>query len=385
MITKKDIAIIDLGKNQGTFLFQDDSSVLMNNDSLLEEALKLPKGSTLVSEHAHLGVPRKDMSRAQPFTANELVQFYNALKSNGIELRLFPQGLTPRALNYYRMKHGLDEKTFEKSDLNDPLAIREFLLDHPHYIKTLAKPKEDFSKDPLIEEGHQMVKSINTHLNYARGTDKSYSEPDDMCLQFIKDNIDLFAKLASENTKNVFGFNDDGAYFKIKKKAGLVNIKKIKLTQIYSIVACMIDYRGNLRLRPNTNQIAGVGFFRKRLLRLHPYHKRGGVARSNINHHGVKHYVKNHLESQGCSLKNPFDPKQNSNHRGHMNQIQNELFLISRKEYKDALIECYQIFKRIAEGKCDDLKNFATIELPQDQVSEETASPSNKPQLTFEF
>ena len=147
----------------------------------------------------------------------------------------------------------------------------------------------------------------------------------------------------------------------------------------------MIDYRGNLRLRPNTNQIAGVGFFRKRLLRLHPYHKKGGVARSNINHHGVKHYVKNHLESQGCSLKNPFDPKQNSNHRGHMNQTQNELFLISRKEYKDALIECYQIFKRIAEGKYDDLKNFATIELPQDQVSEETASPSNKPQLTFEF
>lgn len=340
------IAVIDLGKNQGTFVFQDENIELTNSD-LFDKALTLPPNTLLVCEDAHLGVPRKLMSKAQYFTSQELLDFYNKIESKNIILRFFPQGLTPRALNFYRKHHNLTSAEFPKSDQNDPIAIRYFLSCNPHLINSLKKPKQSFEEDPLIEQGHSMVKAINRHLNYARGSDKSYGEEDDECLRFLLENIDAFYHTVSDNTKEFFGFNEKGAIFKIKAKAGKVNPKQIKLGQLYSILACMLQYNGELRVRPNTQQIAGVKFWLKRIFRMHPFHARGGVLRSNINHHTMKNVVKKTLIANDLQL---YDLEGNpSNHRGFMNEEQEKLFLEVRKKGKLAIVEAYQTWKSFLE------------------------------------
>ena len=74
----------------------------------------LPSGSILIIEKAHM-TPRSDYSLAQVYTAEELLAFHKAIKDHDCKLRLFPQGLTPKAR--------AEAQLSSKSDQNDLLAI----------------------------------------------------------------------------------------------------------------------------------------------------------------------------------------------------------------------------------------------------------------------
>ena len=109
------IFVIDCGKNTATIYdAQKDESKQITHAEVLNKPFELPKGSLIISENAHLGVPRTKKSRSQPFTAELLLEFYSNCLNNNITLKLFPQKTTPNACSY----SGL-----EKSDLNDPKSI----------------------------------------------------------------------------------------------------------------------------------------------------------------------------------------------------------------------------------------------------------------------
>jgi len=332
---------VDCGNKQATILNQNNKVNTVHHKNLMDSLLNFPQGTLIVSEQAHLGVPRKGLSKSQPFNEDQLLPFYKKLEQKGLVLRLFPQQQTPRAIAYYRNKYNLKEQDFLKSDHNDLLAIRELLVDFPNI--SLAKPFTTFEPDPIRIESQKMIKNINSHLNFARTDDDSYRDPEDKCRQWIDENIEIFAENLSEDTLDCFGFNES-KHKRSKELRGKINTNSpnFKMTQFYTIISCLVDYHGNLRLRSSTNSLMGLHFFKKYIVRMSAFHFKGGVVRSNLYHHGTKNYINKIFNDHQCPMK--------GNQRSKMNKYQDDLFVKHRKIYNKAIIEVFQLAKKIIEG-----------------------------------
>ena len=95
------VFVLDCGKNSATLYNPITNEVTtLSHEEVLELYKKLPEGSTLVSENSHLGTPRRKRSLSQPFTAEQLLGFYENCNNNNISIKLFPQKSTPRALGF---------------------------------------------------------------------------------------------------------------------------------------------------------------------------------------------------------------------------------------------------------------------------------------------
>ena len=116
-----------------------------SHKDLFSQITSLPAGTKVVVEEAHLGTPRRGLSKSQPFTGEQLLPLYDKCEEKDIYLFFFPQQSTFRARQYYRTKHGLSEEDFAKSDENDPIALYELLQDFPEI--SLSKPKENFNEN----------------------------------------------------------------------------------------------------------------------------------------------------------------------------------------------------------------------------------------------
>ncbi len=327
--------IVDCGKNSSTML-KNGQVYTFSHKNLFDEILSLPKNTIVVAEEAHL-TPRKLLSKAQPFTKSELDKLSASCKEKGIEILCFPQQSTPRALGYYRNKHQLNEEDFKKSDHNDLLAIKELLNDFPEIkLSKLGGDKNTHAK----ECGHNFQKLLNNHLNISRSQD--YSDKNDGCRKWLNENIEELSSMLTEDSKEVFGLTD-GCRFKIKAKKGQININstKIRMTQIYSVVATLVYYDGSFRLRSSTNNLPGKYFIQKYVLKMTPFHRKGGVARSNLYHHGMKNFFRKKCEEHG--LDKP------EGGRGNFSKEQEKLFKKCRKQYRSAIFDLFQSCKKIIE------------------------------------
>ena len=339
-ITNNNIVIVDCGQNTATLLRPDASEVeVFPHKDLFEVISSLPKGTKVVSEEAHLGTPRRGLSKSQPFKEEELVPFYKKCADKGIDLAFFPQQSTFRAQQYYRTKHDLSEEDFPKSDENDPLALRELILDFPEI--SLSRPKDNFNENPVRSDGNEFKQSLNAHLNYARASEpKPYNYEDDGCRHWIDSNINEVASLLSPLAQEVFGLTDENRY----KKTGEINLNKIKMTQLYSVVASLIDYEGVPRKRSATGARPGWKFVKQFVFSMTPFHRRGGVARSNLYHHGIKNYHKNRCAEEGHSLP----PKGG---RGVFTKEQDDFLVKCRTEYCLAIRELFQAVRNLLSSQ----------------------------------
>lgn len=342
MITSKimnnKLAIVDCGKNTST-LFYNGKMHTYSHDELLGKITDLPKGTKVICEEAHLGTARKALSKSQPFNAEQLLQFYDDCENKGIILRFFPQDSTFRALQHYRTKHNLSEEEFPKSDDNDPKAIYQLLIDKMEI--SLSRPKKTFAEDPVREEGYLFKQDLNAHLNYARASEpKAYCFEDDGCKKFIVENIEEISRQLSPQQQIAFGLGDESRYKKTRK----INLNKIKTSQLYSIVATLIDYNGKLRIRQSTGALPGWKFIKKYVICMTPFHRRGGVCRSNLYHHGLKNYLKNQIKLNGLK---EF-PKGT---RGVFSQDQDDFFVKHRIEYSNSIRKIFQICRKILNHK----------------------------------
>jgi hypothetical protein len=332
---KTKLVVVDCGKNSSTMLRKGKKVEVFNHKDLFNQIVKLPSGTKVVCEEAHLGTPRRGLSKSQPFTEDELLPFYRKCEEKGIDLAFFPQQSTFRAQQYYRTKHNLTEENFPKSDENDPLALRELLQDFPELC--LSKPKESFSEDLVRSDGNKFKNDLNTHLNHARASEpKRYCYVDDGCRAWIVDNIDEISSKLSPLTQKIFGLDEESCY----KKTGKINLNKIKMTQFYSVVASLIDYEGNPRLREATLKSPGWRFIKRYVFSMTPFHRKGGVARSNIYHHGIKNWHKNQCAEQGLDV-----PSKGG--RGVFTKEQDDFLVKCRKEYCDAVRELFQVCKKM--------------------------------------
>jgi hypothetical protein len=332
---KSELIIVDCGKNTSTML-RNGKIIVFHHNKLLNFISNLPSGTKVVSEESHLGTPRKSLSRSQPYTEDELLPFYRECKNNGIALRFFPQKSTFRARQYYRSQNNLTEEEFPKSDDNDPKALHKLLTDFPEI--SLSLPKESFI-DPNRESSYVFKKNLNEQLNYAR-SDKYKSKYDD-CSSWIENNIEEIISNLSDTTKKIFKLTDEFRR-KVGANKGKINLNSIKMPQIYSVVATLVDYDGHYRVREHTQSQPGWKWVKRYILSMSPFHYMGGVARSNLYHHGLKNYVKQERKSNNL-------PPTEAGGRGSFTKDEDKFFLRCRQEYHNAIREIFQVCKKITE------------------------------------
>ena len=360
--------VLDAGKTKMTIYgkFEGEYKVLvMTREEVLALDQILPKDSLLVTEYSHGGCPQKELSLSQPFTAEQLLDWYDKLEEAGITLKLFPQKSTPRALTYGYYVLGLfNDIDFEdvKDDLRDPVMIYHFLQDHP--LVSMMNPPTHFDTDPRLEEAWSMKGNMNRICNYARQfkadnyevhesgyilPEAEYRIPDDGIIDFILNNMDEFYDELSPTARDVFGIH--------KNKKGEIQVStkkqwKIQMPQMYSVLSTLMNQKGDGELspRPRTGDLAGWAFVKRLLLCMTPFHLRGGVAASNYKHHGMKNWIcKMAAAIDGVFLKEEGKNGKRTKFipRAKFNEEQEQCFRKYRILYCNALREFWQLSKRI--------------------------------------
>jgi hypothetical protein len=335
----KNTVVVDCGKNNST-IFNGHKTKSLSHDEVLNLPCHLEKGTTIISEYAHLGVPRTLKSLSQPFTKNQLKSFYDNCEAREISLKLFPQKSTPRAIEYSR---------FEKSDETDPEAIYNLVQDFPQI--SLMNPPKDFEASESRHEGFKWKKEINLILNHSRSQDYEGE-----AYRWIIDNIQKIDNLLSDTSRSAFKIER----YKVGNKnkgfqKGDININKLAKAQMCSVLATLmggidrdllteeafINFKP--RLRVSTGSFAGWNFVKRYVLCMTPFHLRGGVARSNIYYHGLKNWVRAQAKLEGVDLK--------KKQRGTFSKKEDEVFLKYRKQYCNSIKELFTVIKSILEDQ----------------------------------
>lgn len=321
-------------------MYDGKNYTLLTKSELLDTITKMRPGDCLVGEYAHFGVPRVGLSMAQPFTEKELIAIYDKCTEYGVVFKLFPQMSTPRALNYSNLK----KMESAKDPDPDAEALWNLLRDYPEI--SLMKTPVDFTTDAKRQEGYDAVVVLNRMLNLVRGAGKAgYMQEIDANWKFLRDNLDDICEQLSPDTLSAFNLGVDGRY----KKTGKINFNQIKLAQIYSILAILQDHDGTKKVRKHTKKLPGWKFVKRHIVRMSPFHLKGGLMRSNLYWHGLRNWVGNQAGTKGL-YRGGYCPKDSNVWIKQMTKTQEQEYLKYRRLYCKAIKELYCAFKRRLEN-----------------------------------
>jgi len=287
--------VVDCGSRQSTiYTVKTDTTEVLGHDEVLNLPERLPNGSVVVAEKAHLGAERTQFSLSQPYTRDQLGDLYDRFEANQMELWLFPQRSTPRACAY----SGLP-----KSDMNDPKSIYLLLKDFPEI--SMAKPPKNFDPSPKLKEQWLYKRLTGHYVNVARAESPKYYH--DACSKYLRDNrtMDYLFVNLSDRGRNLFGltYYTSTGNLKIAKEAKDTKYHKagewrydnssgtVNMQALYAVCATLIDPEGNIRVRPHTGEMAGWQYISNGVFCMSPFHHRGDVARSNLYWHLLKNWI----------------------------------------------------------------------------------------------
>ena len=365
----ENVFVLDCGKNAATLYNPITNEVTtLSHEEVLELYKKLPEGSTLVSENSHLGTPRRKRSLSQPFTAEQLLEFYENCNNNNISIKLFPQKSTPRALGFTTemMKagkiqlppcledlcDGMGKGMGTKDDLFDPWAIWVFLKYHPS--TSMRNAPTDFDSNPLLAGAHD----YKDHTNYLCNVARSFGYSDRIS-NWIKDNIDYIHDHLSEDARNCFNFQKYKTGKSGQYEAGDIKVGKhgswtLKMPQLFSVAATLIDEDGKDRVRKETQDSPGWGYIKRHVLCMSPFHLKGGTARSTLYYHGAKSWISSRVDNQlgikdtkKCARGGMINTDLTKEGKKAFTDEQEDEFRVSRKIYSNSIREVFQLFKRM--------------------------------------
>ena len=363
------VFVLDCGKNAATLYNPITNEVTaLSHEEVLELYKKLPEGSTLVSENSHLGTPRRKRSLSQPFTAEQLLEFYENCNNNNISIKLFPQKSTPRALGFTAemmkagksqllpclegLADGKGKGMSAKDDLFDPWAIWVFLKYHPS--TSMRNPPTDFDSNPLLAGAHD----YKDHTNYLCNVARSFGYSDRIS-NWIKDNIDYIHDHLSEDARNCFNFQKYKTGKSGQYEAGDIKVGKhgswtLKMPQLFSVAATLIDEDGKDRVRKETQESPGWGYVKRHVLCMSPFHLKGGTARSTLYYHGAKSWISSRIDNQldikdtkKCARGGMINTDSTKEGKKAFTAEQEDEFRVSRKIYSNSIREVFQLFKRM--------------------------------------
>ena len=344
----ENVFVIDCGKNTATIYdAQNDESKYITHADVLNLPAVLPEGSLVICEAAHLGVPRTKMSKAQPFTAVYLLELYERFRNKNITLKLFPHQSTPNACTYSKLP---------KSDLTDPKSIYLYCRDHNVSMKN---PPSSFDLDQKREASYEYKKDTDSFINVARREENKYRTDD--CAKWIISNLSKIASRLSPETQAVFKLTEKSRYLRDTKdggKKGEFKIGEVKLGSIYTIICTILNDNGEIRVRKETGAMPGWAYVWRYVLRMSPFHFKGGVGRSNLMYHHFSNMVTAAGKESGLEDVNfarKVLKKDNGSNkdkeverriiRGCFTENEEKIFLSERKRFNRAVRELWQAAK----------------------------------------
>lgn len=254
--------------------------------------LRLPRNTLLVCESAHLGVPQTEQSLAQPFTAEQLLEMYGLLRDRGVTLKLAPHAHTGKLMRLWVAHHCAElMRTADKSDAADAMSLAVY-VDRCNAL-SLANPYTTFHRSARREFGRKVTRLSNILLNAER--------TDDYGGAFYP----LVMKVARDVHRRCNSF--PSLKFVVTVASTLLSEKSGRLV--------VLTHRG---------QPPGRWFWLRDVLRMSPWHHRGGTARSNLMWHTFRPYLQKHARGRGVSVKvgnkykkfAVYDAKQKAAHAG---------------------------------------------------------------------
>lgn len=283
--------------------------------------LRLPSKRLVACESAHLGVPQTELSLAQPFTADELLKLYAGMQSRGITLKLAPHAHTGKRMRLWVAHHYPElMRDAEKSDAADAMTLAVY-VDRCNEI-SLANPYKNFGRSARREFGRKVTKRSNATLNAERTVDYS----------------GVFYPLIMRLSR------------KVRRRGGFPSLKFI------ATVASTLftEDNGELLAFTHRGNRPGRWFWMRDVLRMSPWHHRGGTARSNLMWHTFRPYLQRHAKRNGVNVKSGnkykkfavFDARQNAARRSAM------------KSFRQLLLRCRDLCMEEAE-----LMNHGRLEL----------------------
>lgn len=237
---------------------------------LLGWLLRLPCNTLVVCESAHLGVPQTKLSLAQPFNAKQLLDLYAGLKDRGVTLKLAPHAHTGKRMRLW-VSHHYPKLMPEdkKSDAADAIALAVY-VDRCNEI-SLANPYESFCRSAKRVFGRNVTKLSNAVLNAER-TDK-----------YRGTFYPLIVKLARA----------------VRRRESFPSLKFV-VTVASTLLS---EDGGRLVVLTHRGHPPGRWFWMRDVLRMSPWHHRGGTARSNLMWHTFRPYLQNLAKRRGVNVK----------------------------------------------------------------------------------
>ena len=334
---------------------------------MFEFTLAYPSDTIIIGEAAHFGTPRTKLSKAQYYTADELLNWYESLESAGIQLYLSSERETYK----YRSRVKLD-----KGDLNDLLSIECAIKENPNLLKNMKKPVKTFIPKDRVLEGNRARKEWGDDANIARTF--NYSHPDDLASKWLYDNIFEIMNRCDPETCKILRLEEENLFWqKNDKKTGRKkgdlksqfemlhngkNAIKLRASTIVSVLFMLMDINGKPRVRESTGCLSGWDFIKNEVLLAKAHRPRsGGVIRSTIYHHGLTNYTCEMLNTREGQNKKPiydYSVEQLKDRKKVVKQWNNaikDLFMVMKsmiqEQFKDelAIIEYVEKEKRLTE------------------------------------
>ena len=232
--------------------------------------LRLPRNTLALCESAHLGVPQTPMSLAQPFTAEQLLELSDGLSRNGITLKLAPHAHTGKRMRLWVAHHYPDlMRTAEKSDASDAMTLAVY-VDRCNEV-SLANPFRSFHKSARREFGRKVTRLSNAVLNAER----------------------------TNEYKGAFYPNIINLARKVRRLDQFPTLKFV--VTVASTLFSEED--GRLVVLTHRGHPPGRGFWMRDVLRMSPWHHKGGTARSNLMWHTFRPYFQNLAKRGGVKVK----------------------------------------------------------------------------------
>lgn len=253
--------------------------------------LRLPENTLVVCESAHLGVPQTEQSLAQPFTAEQLLEMYGRLRDRGVTLKLAPHAHTGKRMRLWVAHHCAElMRTADKSDAADAMTLAVY-VDRCNGV-SLANPYKTFHRSARREFGRKVTRLSNILLNAERTDDYSGA----------------FYPLVTKVARDVWRRN---------------SFPSLKF--VVTVASTLLSEKaGRLVVLTHRGQPPGRWFWLRDVLRMSPWHHRGGTARSNLMWHTFRPYLQKHARGRGVSVKvgnkykkfAVYDAKQKAAHAG---------------------------------------------------------------------
>lgn len=275
-------------------------------DDAGEEILRLPEGTALIAEWAHLAVPRTQKSLAQPFSALELVDLYGKAKASGITIKLFPHYHSGTRARKWAANHFPEAQLDKKTDAADAIALALYVTNCN--AVSLANPPTSFCRCPKRDYGKAVRGYSTISLNAERTTN--------YIGKYFPNVIHLGDEIFSRRGKRI-------------GRSACYSIASLIATEVDSLPVMFV--RGS---RP-----PGVHFWCRYVLMMSPHHHDAGIARSNLMRHSFRPFLKRFGRKRGVNMGVGAKTLPFADH----NELQAATRTAAMRQFRNTIKDCYRV------------------------------------------